>query len=79
MIMITEEEEKALREENAQLRALFDKQWKRSCEADALWRKHNPGNDNVMPDLGALLKWMMDRMAELEKDVEHYKHRAGVS
>ena len=47
------------REEVAELRALFDLQWKRSRQADKLWQAAHPGMDLVWPDLGELLTWLM--------------------
>jgi len=47
--------------ELAELRALFQLQWTRSREADARWRAEDPeARANVWPDLGVLLKWLMD-------------------
>jgi hypothetical protein len=47
--------------ELADLRALFELQWTRSREADARWRAEDPeARANVWPDLGVLLKWLMD-------------------
>lgn len=51
----------ALREENAQLNQLFAFQHERAMEATKLWREAHPGNDLVMPDLGRLLDWLIDR------------------
>lgn len=46
----------------AELDALFDLQWKRTRQAEAAWRMEAPTErDHVMPDLGALLEWLMDR------------------
>jgi hypothetical protein len=43
-------------------RALFDLQHKRMAEATALWRAEDPEKrELVMPDLGALLTWLMER------------------
>jgi hypothetical protein len=62
--------------ELADLRALFQLQWTRSREADARWRAEDPeARANVWPDLGQLLKWLMDdadqargRLAEAERN-----------
>lgn len=52
------------REEVAELRQVFDMQWKRMGEATALWRAEDPeARALVMPDLGDLLKWLMDRVS----------------
>lgn len=49
-----------LLEEVRDLRALFDLQWKRTREADELWRREDPvARANVHPDLGDLLAWLM--------------------
>jgi hypothetical protein len=41
---------------------LFDLQWSRSQQADALWRAEAPADRaNVMPDLGDLLEWLIER------------------
>lgn len=62
--------------ELADLRALFQLQWTRSREADARWRAEDPeARANVWPDLGVLLKWLMDdadrardQLAAVERD-----------
>lgn len=41
------------------LEALFDLQFTRTVEADALWREAHPGNDLVVPDLGTLIGWLL--------------------
>ncbi len=35
--------------------------------ATAAWRRHHPGNENVMPDLGNLVGWLIDQ-ADLDWD-----------
>jgi hypothetical protein len=55
-----------LRAKNARLTRLFDQQWKRTREAGELWRQAHPGNDDVSPDLGELVKWLMDRATAAE-------------
>jgi hypothetical protein len=52
-----------LKTDNDSLRRLFDKQWERTREAGELWRQAHPGNDNVSPDLGDLVAWLMSRAA----------------
>lgn len=47
-----------------ELQALFDLQQTRYGEATKMWRDAHPGNDLVMPDLGALLEWMMSVMKD---------------
>jgi hypothetical protein len=62
--------------ELAELRTLFQLQWTRSREADARWRAEDPeARANVWPDLGVLLKWLMDdadrareQLAAIERD-----------
>lgn len=48
------------------LKRLFEQQWKRTREAGELWRQAHPGNDSVSPDLGELVKWLMDRATAAE-------------
>lgn len=62
-----------LRAENRELQALFDLQHKRMHEATLVWRKANPGNDMVLPDLGALLTWMLEQRANLLSLVGDYR------
>jgi hypothetical protein len=51
----------ALREEEAEARQLFELQWRRMGEATARWRAEDPeARAAVIPDLGELLKWLMD-------------------
>jgi hypothetical protein len=47
------------------LQVLFDLQNKRMLEADKYWQEKT-GNSNMLPDLGQLLKFLMDRIIELE-------------
>ena len=56
-----------LQADNDELNALFDMQYKRTGEAAEAWHKANPGNDNVLPDLGNLLEWMLKEIARLQK------------
>jgi len=76
-----------LEHDNAELRALFDLQHKRTLEADKLWQKaHNkPG---VWPDLGELIQWLMKKAIQVrccrncqygpdEKTVRDYTRCAG--
>lgn len=47
--------------ELADLRRLFEMQWERMTEATARWRAEDPeARALTMPDLGALLRWLMD-------------------
>ena len=60
-------EVRAAREEVADLRAIFDLQWTRTREADERWRAEAPEERaGVMPDLGVLIKWLMDRADQAE-------------
>lgn len=54
----------------AELDHLFDLQERRSREAADLWRAANPSDEYTIPDLGALLAWMMGLIAELEGECE---------
>lgn len=57
---------KELSSTNAELQALFAKQWERSREADKLWQKAT-GKHDTIPDLGELLKWLMEQISEVEQ------------
>jgi 8-oxo-dGTP diphosphatase len=50
-------------DELAELTALFDLQHTRMEAATALWQQDDPAREGVLPDLGALLDWLM---AELD-------------
>ncbi len=58
------------REENESLHAKFDLQHTRTVEAEKLWRGAHPGNDNVLPDLGDLLKWFIEETKHLTLSCE---------
>jgi hypothetical protein len=48
-------------QELIELRSLFALQWERMREATERWRAEDPeGRALIMPDLGALLRWLMD-------------------
>lgn len=48
-------------DELVELRYLFQLQWDRMAEATARWRAEDPDARALsMPDLGVLLKWLMD-------------------
>lgn len=47
-----------------ELNSLFDLQHRVSFEATEMWRKAHPGNEVVIPDLGALLDWFMGIVAK---------------
>lgn len=68
---------KVLLTEVLDLRALFDLQWKRSREADELWRQEDPvARANVHPDLGVVLSWLM---AQIKLDRERANEAARLS
>ncbi len=51
-----------LRWELAEMQRLFDLQWKRTQEADALWRAEDPqARALTSPDLGVLISWLMGK------------------
>jgi hypothetical protein len=49
----------AVQQDNDELNRLFRLQQTRMHEATAAWRKANPGNELVLPDLGDLLTWLL--------------------
>ena len=49
-----------LAKRTAELDALFDLQWKRMGEATKAWQEAHPGKDDVWPDLGDLLTWLLE-------------------
>ena len=57
-----------LRTDNEEYQSLFDLQHKRMVEASKMWQDET-GRHDVYPDLGALLTWLMDRIA-LGNEVE---------
>lgn len=59
----------ALEAKNAELEHLFEMQWRRMGAATAAWRQAHPGNDLVLPDLGALLAWLLDHIEKLEAGI----------
>lgn len=52
--------------------SLFDLQWRRMNEATAMWRKAT-GQHNVSPDLGKLLEWLMEQIAEAKRGQKTYR------
>lgn len=46
--------------------AIFDLGHTRTRKADLLWRAAHPGNDLVLPDLGVLVNWLMQRAEAAE-------------
>lgn len=72
--MEKEEMEKKIAELEADLadiRRIFDLQYKRVKQAEAQWQKET-GRKNVWPDLGALLTWQFDRIRWLEDSLQYY-------
>ena len=58
-----------LEQDNAELRALFDAQRKRTLEADKLWQiAHN--QPDTFPDLGKLIEWLLLRLKNQETVIE---------
>jgi hypothetical protein len=64
----------SVREENTELNALFDRQHERVMDATRLWREET-GQHEVLPDLGDLVKWLMDRYAEVKAENAKLKER----
>jgi chromosome segregation ATPase len=48
-----------VKDELAEINRIFELQRKRTHEADELWRAAHPGKENVRPDLGDLINWLM--------------------
>ena len=53
-----------------QLEQTFDLRWSADMRAIEIWRKDNPGNELVMPDHTDLCVWCLNRIEELEFEVE---------
>lgn len=53
----------SLRDGYAELQRLFDLQHSRVGEATELWQKAT-GKEGVLPDLGELVKWLLDKIAK---------------
>lgn len=71
-----EQERDRLRDEAAELSSLFDQQWARTREADAIYNKAHGITNGSMPDLGKLIGWLLaerDRRKVLE-DGERWQH-----
>lgn len=50
-----------LRDKNEDLERLFALQHTRVRAAEAAWRNEHPGKENVLPDLGTLVEWLMKK------------------
>lgn len=63
-----------------ELNELFDIQSTRMDEATKAWRAAHPGNDLVVPDLGALLAWLLQAPRERDEMEQRYEtsHRSRV-
>lgn len=59
-----------LTEEVADLRAIFDLWGKRLVEIREQWSGTHPEQDLTWPDLGAMLKWMLEENERLRKELE---------
>jgi len=59
MVEIDLMELRRLRQENHDYQLTFDLQRSRMKRATQMWRKANPGNEMVLPDLGRLLEWLL--------------------
>lgn len=58
--------------ELAELRAVFELQWTRMDEATKWWRAEDPGaRALIMPDLGDLLRWLMDQAGNVRAEPGH--------
>lgn len=65
-------------DELALLRELEELQWTRMGEATARWRAEDPqARASIMPDLGELLKWLMDDADKARGDT--YRRAAAVA
>lgn len=63
--------------ERDDLQRLFDLQHTRMVEATHAWRAANPGNDNVLPDLGKLLAWLLKERREAQEAIVVMKGALG--
>lgn len=62
-----------LNRENRELQALFKLQHSRVKKAEAYWRKKT--KKNMIPDLGALIDFLMEEIRELEKENASLKRK----
>lgn len=58
-----------VKEKNDEFESLFDIQHKRMCEAVKIWHSAHPDKQNVIPDLGALLEWLLTQLTSAEEQV----------
>jgi len=54
---------KQLAEDIAEKQSLFDLQHTRTLEADKLWQEETGHDCNCFPDLGELIRWLMEKAA----------------
>lgn len=52
-------------DESQELVRLFELQQTRMTEATLAWRLAHPGNDDVLPDLGDVLTWLLKERKEM--------------
>jgi hypothetical protein len=72
---------RALADEAAELRAIFNLQRTRMADATEWWRIAHPGEGKASPDLGDLLGWLMDEVSRLmhERDASsEHAYRADI-
>ncbi len=65
-----------IRNRNSELEVLFELQWKRIVEADALYVAAHPRPDcphGYKPDLGTLIGWLMKRASDAKVEVERLR------
>lgn len=48
-------------EEMRQIDAEFDDVWRKNMVAVKEWRAAHPGNDHVLPDMGVMLTWLLEK------------------
>jgi len=62
----------ALEAEVSETDQLFETQHRRTREADKLWQEAT-GQHHVLPDLGTLIQWLLDRATTAEEQVATLK------
>lgn len=64
----------------AERERLFEAMWAADQRGIKMWQEKHPGKDNVWPDQGNLVAWMLERITELESIVAKLpKTRDGVA
>lgn len=56
----------------------FDLFWKAQMRGVEAWRKANPGNDLVLPDMAKLTEWLVGQVAKRQAVLDDLAVRAGV-